>query len=247
MVTLVTQSIANAPSGSFERFVLVHTTLRYRTQLESAPVPQDVKEFARRGLLNIIEGRRSISLTDHLFVAFCQIATLRRFPAGQFDWDRSGLPRSWIPRVRPLSSLTQLMSTVAIRWRAFSPAFFIHVGVTYPVQVLLEREAVKSYYRMAKAMALQPEIKGLIASSWLHSPDTFAVSPHLAWLNKVFGEHGAVVATMGAASPDCGVLTRNVERQRAFDEGLFTPTLGLIVWDRRDMLAWAAGHPELDR
>jgi hypothetical protein len=118
--------------------------------------------------------------------------------------------------------------------------------VTHQVQALLEREALKAYYRMAQSMALQPDVKGLIASSWLHSPDTFEVSPHLSWLNRVFLEHGAVVATMGPASPDCGVLTRNLERQRAYTEGRFAPTVGLVVWPRREMLQWAANHPELE-
>ena len=35
--------------------------------------------------------------------------------------------------------------------------------------------------------------------------------------------------------------------RRAFNEGRFRPTLGLIVWTRRDMLAWAADHPELHK
>src|SRR5262249_20293468 len=183
---------------------------------------------------------------ENRFVALCKIATLRRFPAGQFDWERSGLPRSWVPRVRPASELARLLSIVAVQWRAFGPAFFIHLAVAHRVYALLERDALKSYYRMAQSMALQPEVNGLIASSWLHSPDTFAVSPHLAWLNRVFAEHGAVVATMGPASPDCGALTRSVERQKAFAEGRFKPTLGLIVWRRRDLLAWAERHPGLD-
>lgn len=233
------------PDGSFERFVLGHTALHYRQALESAPVSPAVRRLARTGLLRVADGRTRLNLSEDLFVAFSKIATLRRFAAGQFDWERSGLPRSWLAHVRPFGELARLMSIVAFQWRAFRPGFFIHVGVTYPIRALLEREALKSYYRMAQSMALQPDVKGLIASSWLHSPDTFAVTPHLAWLNRVFAEHGAVVATMGPAPPNCGVLARSAERQRAFNEGRFKPTLGLIVWTRRDMLAWAERHPEL--
>jgi hypothetical protein len=117
---------------------------------------------------------------------------------------------------------------------------------TRPVHALLEREALKAYFRMAQSMELQPDVKALIASAWLHSPATFEVSPHLAWLNKTFADHGAVIATMGPAPPDCGVFEKSRERQRAFSEGRFRPTLGLIVWQRADMLAWAAAHRELD-
>ena len=243
----VARQTADVPRGSFERFVLAHAVLGYLPELQSAPVSAVVKRLVCTGLLRFADGRTVVTLSENRFVALCKIATLRRFPAGQFDWERSGLPRSWVPQVRPLSALTRLLSLVAFEWRAFSPAFFIHLAVTYPVHALLEREALLSYYRMAQSMALQPEVKGLIASSWLHSPSTFAVSPHLSWLNRVFAEHGAVVATMGPAAPDCGVFAQNVERQRAFAEGRFTPTLGLVVWPRRDLLAWAAAHPEFDR
>jgi hypothetical protein len=205
-----------------------------------------VKRLAWSGLSRFADGRTAVDLSENRFVALCKIATVRRFPAGQFDWERSGLPRAWLPRIRPVSALTRILSMVTVQWRAFSPAFFIHLAVTYPVRALLEREALKSYHRMARSMALQPDVHGLIASSWLHSPDTFTISPHLAWLNSVFTDNGAVVATMGAAPPDCGVLAQSVERERAFAEGRFTPTIGLIIWPRREMLAWAAAHPELD-
>jgi hypothetical protein len=239
--------LAGVPQGSFERFVLAHAALGSSRELESAPVAPAVKRLAWSGLSRFVDGRAVVDLSENRFVALCKIATARRFPAGQFDWERSGLPRSWLGRIRPLSALTQVLSIVTLQWRAFSPAFFIHLAVTYPVRALLEREALKSYHRMAQSMALQPDVHGLIASSWLHSPDTFAISPHLAWLNRVFTDNGAVVATMGAAPSDCGVLAQSVERERAFAEGRFKPTVGLIVWPRREMLAWAAAHPELDR
>ncbi len=244
---IVAGPTAGIAAGSFERFVLAHAVLAYRKELQSAALPPVVKRLACSGLLRFADGRTVVNLSEHRFVALCKIATLRRFPAGQFDWERSGLPRSWLARVRPLSSLTRLLSIIAFEWRGFSPAFFVHAPTTYSVPALLEREALKSYHRMARSMALQPEVKGLVASTWLHSPATFAVSPHLAWLNKVFAEHNAVVATMGPATLDSGVLVQSVERQRAFAEGRFKPTLGLIVWPRRDVLAWAAVHQEFAR
>jgi hypothetical protein len=130
--------------------------------------------------------------------------------------------------------------------RRFGPAFVIHTGVGGKNYLLLEREAERSYYRMAQSMAMQPRMIGLITSSWLHSPDTFAISPHLAWLNRVFRENGAVLATMGPADADCGVLHRSPERRRAYEEGRLKPTLGLVIWPRDAMLAWARTRPDLE-
>lgn len=240
------RSAGDLAAGAVERFVLAHATLRLLDRLDDVQVTPAVKRLTVTGLLRFADQQSTLTLHRNRFVALCKIATARRFPAGQFDWEPSGLPRSWVPRVRPLPALARLLAIVALRWRGFRPAFFTHVPVTFPVYALLEREALKAYYRMARSMALQPEVKGLIASSWLHSPDTFVVSPHLAWLNRVFTDNGAVEATIGPADPDCGVLTRNNDRQRAFANGNFTPTIGLVIWPRREMLQWADRHPELD-
>jgi len=95
-------------------------------------------------------------------------------------------------------------------------------------------------------MELQPAVRGFITCAWFHSPDTYTVSPHLAWLNQVFLENGALVATVGPDDPASGVLDRSPERRQAYENGTFKPTLGLIVWPREEMIAWAARHPELE-
>jgi hypothetical protein len=108
----------------------------------------------------------------------------------------------------------------------------------------LEKEANQSYYRLAKALAMQPSIKGIIAASWFHSPETFRVSPHLAWLNDVFAENGAFLTTLGPAGPNSGFLTGSIARRKLYQKGEFKPTIGLVLWARNDAIAWAAAHPE---
>jgi hypothetical protein len=245
MYDAVVDEAPDVPFGSFERFVLAHTTRQSLDRLAREPVALSVKRLWCDALLRFTDTRATIRVSDQRFLALCKIASLRRFPAGQFDWEPSGLPRSWVPRVRPASALLKVVSLLALRWRGFNPAFYVHVTVTRPVHALLERDAQKAYHLMAQSMQLQPEIKGMIASSWFHSPDTFQITPHLSWLNRVFLENGGLVSTMGPASADCGVFHRSPDRQQAYDEGRFKPTLGLIIWPRTEMLAWAARHPEL--
>jgi hypothetical protein len=241
----VVTATADVSPASFERYVLAHTTVHSLDRVVSEPVALSVKRLWCDTLLRFVDPRTAPRVSEQRFLALCKIASLRRFPAGQFDWEPSGLPRSWLPRVRPASAMLSVASLIALRWRGFRPAFYVHVTVTRPVHALLEREAEKAYHLMAQSMQLQADIKGMIASSWFHSPDTFKITPHLSWLNRVFLENGGVVGTMGPASADCGVFQRSPERQQAYDEGRFTPTLGLIIWPRQEMLAWAARHPEL--
>lgn len=234
-------------TGAFERFVLSAAAARSLARLDACPLSAPVKALCHEALTGFATTRARLDVSHGSFPALAKVATLRRFPAGQFDWEPSGLPRSWLPRIRPARALLRTLGWVASGpTRGFGPAFFIHMGTRSRNYALLETEALRSYHRMAQSLALQPRMKGLIASSWLHSPDTFAITPHLAWLNRVFIEHGAIVATMGPADPQSGVLHRSPERKRAYEEGRFTPTLGLIVWPREAMLAWAAAHPELE-
>ena len=55
-----------------------------------------------------------------------------------------------------------------------------------------------------------------------------------------------ILATMGPADPSCGVLHRSPESKRAYDEGRLKPTLGLVIWPRDEMLAWARTRPDLE-
>ena len=235
--------------GAFERFLIVSAACDAIDGLAALPVDERVKDLFCQNFeayaANPGKLPEPFDLSRASFITMGRIATLSRFPAGQLDWEVSGIPRSWLLKVK-LRDLPRLVQAVLLELRGFQPAYFIHLNPNRRNQGnLLERESLRSYHRMARSMERQPEIKGLVAASWLHSPDTFAVSPHLAWLNTVFLENGASVLRLGPADPAAGVLHRSPERQQAYDAGTFTPTEGLVVWPRTAMLAWAARHPEL--
>lgn len=175
--------------------------------------------------------------------ALAACAALLRFPAGQLDWEVSGIPRSYLFKV-PVRDMPRVLRTVAANLHGVRPCFTVHMGVQrYPL-LFVEQESHRAYYRIAQSMALQPAIKGLIAASWYHSTETIRVSAHLAWTNRTPLAHGAVVTDIGPASPDDGFLVGSAERRRLFEAGVYRPTVGLLIWPRRDLLAWADAHPE---
>jgi hypothetical protein len=234
--------------GAFERFLVVSAAAEAVDKISALPVDERVKElFCQNFQMYAAPDKlpEPFDLGRASFVAMARIATLSRFPAGQLDWEVSGIPRSWLFKV-PRRSVPQLLRSIVFELRGFQPAFFSHINPNRRNQgILLERESLRSYHRMARSMERQPDIKGLITASWLHSPDTFAVSPHLAWLNKVFLENGGHVLPLGPADIDSGVLHRSPERQQAYDAGTFKPTEALVIWPRPAMLAWAAGMREM--
>lgn len=237
------------PPGTFERVVLLRAFKRSLDALPAARVSEPVQRLICEEVRYLINPppavARRYDVQRNSLVGFCKLATLRRFPAGQLTWEISGIQRSWLLRARP-RDLPRVWSHVAMRFRGLRPLFVPHLSATRKDRTaLLERETNRAYYRMATTMALQPEVRGLAAGGWLHSPDTMAVSPHLTSFNRLFMDNGALITTIGPADPDCGVFYRSPERRKLYDEGKFKPTIGLVLWAREDMLAWAAAHPEL--
>ena len=232
--------------GALERFLLATTALGALDRLERLPLAPTSKLLAGEMFTQWTRPSTTLHLEENHFTGYAKLASLRRFPAGLFDYEPSGLPRSWIPRIRPFPQLARALWITGARWKSFGPVFYAHLTVCRPIRAMLERDALKSYYLIARSIALQPQVRGMITSAWLFSPDTYAVSPHLAWMDTVFLENGGLVATMGLDSPDSGVLHRSPERQRAYENGTFRPTLGLIIWPREEMIAWANAHSELD-
>ena len=235
--------------GAFERFLIVAAALESVDRLPGLPLDQRVRELFCQNFRAYAATPSKLpepfDLGRASFISMARIATLSRFPAGQLDWEVSGIPSSWLFRVRP-RSLPRLVSSILFELRGFQPAYFSHINPNRRNQgILLERESLRSYHRMARSMEQQPEIKGFVTASWLHSPDTFTVSPHLSWLNTVFLENGGHVIPLGPTGTDTGVLHRSPERQQAYDAGTFKPTEALVIWPRAAMLTWAARHDEL--
>ncbi len=254
-------SLLKVPSsvGSAEGLVSPKTLSRYLLLLaaETAlplvaglPVSNVVKSLIYREFEFFAAPGRGFEtlfdLANYSFSGMAKIATLRRFPAGQLDWEVSGLPRSWLFKV-PRKRVPGLLGFVLMGMKGFSPALFTHVARHRPGRlVFLEKEIKKSYYRTIKSLELQPAVKGILSSSWFYSPKIGHVSPHLDWMPRFFEENGGWVSTMGIAPHNSGVFARSPERMQSFQNKEFTPKLGLVLWPRHAALDWARRHEEFN-
>lgn len=237
-----------APPSSLARYLLVCTALNSLAAIPALRVGEDVKALFLHEFCFYAQDPGSAAArfdtAGAAFVAMCKTATLRRFPGGQFDWEISGIRRSDVlaASVRRPSTL----AFVALRMRGLRPMFFSHLNWRRPNRSLSEQEANRSYYRMARALELQPDVKGFAACSWFRSPATHRVSPHLAWLSRVIVENGGFVVEAGTDDPAGGALHRSGTRRQLYESGQFRPTKGLVMWPRAAMIGWAARHPELE-
>jgi hypothetical protein len=240
---------AAATDREFERSVILMAATEGLKQLPQARLPQSVQTLIcdeMRWLASApVSALASCGLGTSAFERLCKIATLRRFPAGVFEWEVSGIPRSYCLQTAK-TDWPRVAAFVACRMKGFAPVFFSHLAPRSIGRSLQEREANRSYYQMAMALRLQPEVLGFGACSWFRAPSTHRVSPHLAWLSNVFRENGGLVVDAGLDDPNGGALYRSATRRSLYEAGKWTPRKGLVMWPRNAMLDWASRNPELN-
>jgi hypothetical protein len=173
-----------------------------------------------------------------------RLVTFRRFPAGQFHWETAAFPGSFLLKASTLDAFRLVVCLAKAGGRA--PVWEVHLNDRRPnAFLILEKGAKRSYYRMAKSMEMQPEVKAITVCSWLYSQEAAAVSPHLSWLRTHYEENGATVADLDLAPQDSGFLLGDARRKALHEEGKFHPRFTVAVWPRAAVLRWAGEHPEL--
>ncbi len=235
-----------------ERKLLLEEALIALSRLNKLPVDETVKQlFCKEFLFIAFEPTADtlprFALNGYIFAAMGKVVLLNRFPAGHYHWEVSGFPRRWLPKI-PLHLLpADATGFCFTQTGGFKPWFVSHMRGTGPgTPFLVESEFQKSFYRMALALKKQPQIRAISADSWLHSPETHRVSPHLAFLNKIFLEAGGMVTELGPASPEDGFAQGNKQRAELYRLGEYKPTIGVAICSRTQAIAWAEGRPELE-
>ncbi len=236
------------PTCPVEQALLLLASLHAAERVPGLPVSDTVKKLFASEFRFFADPppvwAANFQAGDVRYREMARIATLRRFPAGQFHWEVSAFPRSWVAQARrPL----QLLAHVAGRMRGFGPLFEMHLNARRKNRlVLLESEANLSYYRLARSIEKQPEVRGAFTASWLFCESTARVTPRMEWLRRIPLQGGAMIADLGPAPADSGFLTGSDERRRLYEEGAYRPRVSCVLWPRTALIEWANRHPEFD-
>ena len=182
------------------------------------------------------EMRSLLTASGIRFRELAKLATGRRFCAGLFDWDECGVRRSWLLKIPPKDWAT--FGRLFMAAGGFGPMMCPHLNPRRGSRRLEEPDISRSYAVLAESLARRPDLRGFLAASWLWSPDTHRVSPHLSALSRPIVEIGGAVTVIGPAADDSGVFDCSTTRRRLCDERRFTPTMGFIIWPREAMLKW---------
>jgi hypothetical protein len=233
-----------------ERRILLEEARAALPRISTLPVDETVKQLFCKEFISIAqptaEALTRFGMGGYTFTAYAKIVLLERFPAGHYQWEISGFPKRWMLKVPP-RFLPETVRFMLLDTHGFQPWFVSHMRATGPgMPFLVESEFRKSFFRMALAIEKQPHIRAMMAQSWLHSPETHRVSPHLAFLNRVFEEAGGLVTNLGPAEENDGFATGNKQRADLYRQGLYKPTNGVVVCSRQQAIAWAKKHADLE-
>jgi hypothetical protein len=232
---------------TLERWLLLQSMKRNLTRVPSLPVPDAVKqllwdEFAFMSAPDA-GSLRHFRYHAPRFATMARQVLLRRFPAGLFNFEESGVSRRWLLRM-PWRDLMSVLRMTATAFGGFDSMLVPHLNARRKSPWLTETAANRSYYLMAETLETQPHLRGIAGSSWFRSPTIVEVAPHLAWVNRVFLENGGFITTVGPADENSGVFFKCPRRRAMYEAGTFRPLLGLALWPRDAVLAWKRAHPE---
>lgn len=228
-----------------ERLLLWHAAQQALPKLASLRIPESVRKFLDQDLQSIHIQKTPLEAGSYGFDRSARLATLRRFPAGAMEWEVSGIPRSWFLEAGLTTGLF-LLCRVLFGLGGLSPYLFMHVAPPPRGRgLVMAGQVMRSWYRIVKALEMQPEMKGILAHAWFLDPAALADSPNLEPLNRPFTKEGGFLVRLGPAPADSGVLVGNAQRKADYLAGKVQYHYGLGIWPRKAALEWAARHPEL--
>jgi hypothetical protein len=240
-------------SDSFERVLLGYAARESEGKIDALPVPQSVRDLIRKQFHYLTQppGLGGPALTvdgeeNDPFIAASKVCTLRRFPAGPIDWVVSGLPRSWLLKMPPWD-VPKVLKFVFQEFGGIKPAFYVHIA--HPPRnrsLIIQKEVRKAYFRMAQALILQPEIKGIMCATWLHDPAAIEMYPHLAPLNEPYlNLGGKLITNLGSGRLESGFMKYNSERRDLYERGKVSFKSVLAMWPRKAAIEWAQQNTTL--
>jgi hypothetical protein len=133
-----------------------------------------------------------------------------------------------------------MVTTLGLPIKPYRPYLAVHIDPRRLREFKAEAWN-ESYRKLAAILELNPDLRGMMRGNWLLDPAIVEFSPKLAFVREGPMRGGA---RLFYASTDENVvheaLAKSAPRRRAFEEGRYTPRNYYIVWNRAELLKWAA-------
>lgn len=151
--------------------------------------------------------------------------------------------RVWAPRTlyrnKGFAENLRCLLFVKLRLRGLGPLVRIHAD-SRMAGSFNEEGRIACFLQIAQLMALMPDIRGFIGTSWYYDPQVKTISPKLAYLSHIPMENGAFLRVDGSGDIHTQrALERSPTRRRLFEEGKYKPVCATMIWTREKLMGWA--------
>ncbi len=178
---------------------------------------------------------------DHEQDFFCKdlgVCSMRMTPVGCELTEIAGLSRRHFLSGGIKQFFCYMYRTV-IGTRGFHPFYGIHMDMRY-LDKFNSDGRDRCFVRVAEMLKANPRIKGLFAVSWFYDPEISRISPRLAYLRERPEKRRARFFKTGSSARDIRLSTlKSPTRKRLYEEGKYRPTGHMMLWNRKDLIAWA--------
>ncbi|NCY24870.1 MAG: hypothetical protein EBX37_08370 [Alphaproteobacteria bacterium] len=225
------------------RLFVVQQLLKLDGTLAERPLPPEILALypaARQRLLHFLQhGDVSEYFYPHEnFVKDVRFVAGMTVPAGAMILDL----RSYIGWKPSLTLLQKNPLPVFMRFAGSCyrrPWLRAHIEMRYRDE--FTPDGLEDFYRRTAALLrAQPQLQGIVASSWFYDPMLESVSPRLKHLWQVPMARGAFVVRGYSGAYDVEMATKtSATRRRLYEAGVYQPSCTLLVWPRKALMAWA--------
>ena len=170
------------------------------------------------------------------------VCRLIMFPCGvELIDELSGVSRSMLLN-GGIGQFVSGMMYFPLRIGGFKPLYQLHFDQRL-VSAFNEEGYTQLYLQLADQIAINPEIKGIMSASWWHDPVLRKISPDLGFIEKWPREFGAKFFAEGSSDEAIADATRfSPQRTALYKQGAYQPQVYVMVWARKDLLAWAENY-----
>ena len=180
-----------------------------------------------------------MSLTSDTFLKDLAICRVEMFACGATLAEPYGGPRRRLLVTTDLGGALGLLAALVRERGITTPYLSLHL---HPPLLHAFNPAGwrRAYLLLAELLEWNPNLRGVLGGGWYCDPEMARVSPHLTYIREIAGEGGALFVRGPANEDDVRSATiAPGPRREAFLAGRYRPTNYVMIWLRKDVLAWA--------
>lgn len=233
----------------YHQLLLLNLILKNFPEVELLRVPKDVKEIYYRNFQRILHNIKEYSGNEQGFYLYPNdkffkdlgVCTLRIIPAGVIKMHLFKFPKSVVLK-GGLKQFLKGVYVILFKLRGIKPIFEMHADSHDPEAIgdWNPEGWTRFYRRAAKILEMNPEVKGLFGIGWPFDPVLEQISPRHVYLRTMVTENGGYLFFWGHSEGAIKSATyKSPTRRKLYLEGKYLPSDYMIVWPRKQLIAWA--------